>query len=385
MKYKSLKALSTFTAILLIISCSFTVLGYINSKKEHTKPVDSDDNGTVIDRNIKYKYYLEEELVSEMPTNPKTEESNETNATNETNEDNQIYKFDEYKCTNGVTGEFDTKEWKFVPNKTQEAECELYFTKAKYKVTLTVIRGKADENNNYSVDRYTDGEFKIIPDDGYEFSEYQCSNDKIGTYDKSKNIFKISAITNDVACKLTFIEKKLSFELNIKNGSCGEECVGGKIKTTLYYGEKRIFLIMPQNGYEFSNDKKKLTCTNNQEPTYESNNFSITPTADTKCTLEFVKSTVTKHKISITNSEAEDVKTKFSIIQGSDEISVEDGGTGTIEIQSNPEYYDLLPKLVKCTQIPDVADKGNSRVFTWMGVTKDIKCEIASEQKIVNE
>lgn len=383
MNSKSLKTLSIFTAFLFIISCALTVLGYTTSKKEKEPEVDPNSNETVIDRNITYKYYLEGQLVSEMPMNSIKEESNETNETNQTNETNetieeeQKYKFDEYKCTNGVTGEFDLEKWKFIPNRSDTATCELYFNKAKYDVTLTIIKGKADENNNFSIERYKDGVFNIIPDDGYEFSEYQCSNDKTAEYDKSKNTFKISAISSDVTCKLTFTEKKLSFELTIKNGNCGEECVGGKIKKTLYYGEKTIFLVSPQNGYEF--DEKKLNCNNNQTATYESGNLSITPTADTKCTLEFKKSIVVKHKISIRNSENADVKAKFSITQGSDEITVEDGGTGTMEILSND--VTILPKLDCPKQIPDFTDKGNSRVFTWMGVTKDITCDLIGEPK----
>ena len=57
-----------------------------------------------------------------------------------------IYKFDEYKCTNGVTGEFDNDEWKFLPSDDIDSECSLYFNKSKYEVKLTVIKGTPDEN-----------------------------------------------------------------------------------------------------------------------------------------------------------------------------------------------------------------------------------------------
>lgn len=384
MKYKTLKSLSIFVAILFVISCGCTVLGYTTSKKEKEQPINpgNNTNKTAIDRNITYEYYLEEELVSEMPTNKKEEDTNETNKTIETNEtkEEQLYKFDRFKCDPEITGRFDTEEWKFIPNKTEKSTCKLYFNKSRYNVALTVINGKSDdENNNYSVERYTDGVFKIIPNEGYEFSgDYQCSNDKIAEYDKSKNIFKISAVTSDLACKLTFVEKKLSFELTIKNGNCGEECDGGKIKKTLYFGEKTTFIVNPQNGYEF--DANKLKCSNNQTATYASGNFSITPSSDTKCTIEFIKSKIVKHKISITNSEAENVKSKFSITQGSDEISVEDGGTGVIKI-AIAEGVEVIPKL-DCSQLAERSPSGsNEYTFTWMGVTKDIKCSIKEEPK----
>ena len=184
MNYKAFKFLSIFTAILFVISCSLTTVGFITHKNnQENKPSEKDNNETVDNKKIQYKYYLEGVEVDEMPSNKSSDE-------NATTEEKVEYRFDEYKCTEGVTGIFDTDEWTFTPNKNIDAVCELYFNKAKYEVKLTVIKGTPDENNNYFIERFKDGEFKIIPDNGYEYSNIQCSNDKVANYDKSKNLLK---------------------------------------------------------------------------------------------------------------------------------------------------------------------------------------------------
>ena len=374
MNYKAFKILSIFVAILFVFSCSLTVLGYITNKNKNNlppKPIET-ENGTIVERNIKYKYYLENEEVDSIPTNPKPDE-------NSTTEDQLVYRFDQYNCTEGVTGNFNNEEWKFIPSKDVEATCELYFTKARYEVKLTVIKGNPDENNNYFVDRYKDGEFKINPNDGYEFSESQCSNDKIASYDKSKNILKISAVNSDITCKVTFIPRKLTFSLEVKNGKC-DSCVQGKLTSTVNYGDSISYIIYPQDKYEFVKGKDTIKCNNNQEADYSSNNFSIgSLTANnTKCSLVFTKATIKKYKISITNSEDPIVKEKFTISQGSDEILVEEGGTGELGI-TVLEGVDNIPKLNCPTRIPERSQSAGNKdeyKFVWMNVTQDIKCTI---------
>ncbi len=377
MNYKFFKILSILTAILLVLSCTGTILGYKTYKKNNYVPEPNPDNNqTIVDRNIKYKYFLEGVEVNEIPTNPKSGDTNESNET----ENEQLYRFDEYKCTNGVTGTFDTTEWKFTPSKDLDSTCELYFNKTKYEVTLTVIKGTPDESNNYFVERFKDGEFKINPDVGYQYLESQCSNDKAVTYDTSKNILKISAVSSDIACKVSFTQKKLTFELEVKNGKCENYCTGGKIKTSGYYGDNLLFVIYPQDRYEFKKGSK-ITCTNNQVANYESNNFSISSlTNSTKCTLEFTKSTVKKYTIRITNSEDSVIKEKFAITQGTDEMEVEEGSTATLSL-SILDGVESIPKLSCDSQIPDVNVSNNGYTYTWMGVSKNINCRIVEEAK----
>ena len=373
MNYKGFKILSIITAILLFLSGTCACIGYaIHKTNNKPEPLEPSNNTTVEDKNIKYKYYLEGVEVSEMPTNPKVEETNETN---QTNEDQILYKFDEFKCSDGVTGTFDVNEWKFIPSKDIDSTCELYFNKSKYEVKLTVIKGTPDENNNYLVERFKDGEFKIIPDEGYQYLESQCSNDKSVNYDTSKNILKISAVSSDLACKITFTQKKLSFELEVKNGKCENYCVGGKIKSEEYYGESISYIIYPQDRYEFK--EGNIKCNNNQTASYVSNNFSISSlTSNTKCTITFTKANVKQYKISITNSEDEAIKDKFTISQGSDEIKVEEGSTGVLKIQIN-EGVEEKPKL-DCDVIPEIVATGSEYTYTWMGVSKNISCKLSA-------
>ena len=120
MNYKAFKILSIFVAILFVFSCSLTVLGYITNKNKNNlppKPIET-ENGTIVERNIKYKYYLENEEVDSIPTNPKPDE-------NSTTEEQLVYRFDQYNCTEGVTGNFNNEEWKFIPSNDVEATCEL--------------------------------------------------------------------------------------------------------------------------------------------------------------------------------------------------------------------------------------------------------------------
>jgi hypothetical protein len=152
------------------------------------------------------------------------------------------------------------------------------------------------------------------------------------------------------------------------------------IKSEEYYGESLSYIIYPQDRYEFKKGSK-ITCTNNQVATYESNNFSISSlTNSTKCTLEFTKSTVKKYTIRITNSEDSVIKEKFAITQGTDEMEIEEGSTATLSL-SILDGVESIPKLSCDSQIPDVNASNNGYTFTWMGVSKNINCRIVEEAK----
>lgn len=62
-----------------------------------------------------------------MPINEKTTDENGVETINE------LYTFSRFTCTNDVTGDFDTKEWKFLPKNEEESTCELYFVKLNMK------------------------------------------------------------------------------------------------------------------------------------------------------------------------------------------------------------------------------------------------------------
>ena len=126
MTYKSLKSITIFVSILFVLSTVGATLGYTTRKNstnnENNTPA---ENGTITEKHIKYKYFLEGVEVSEMPRNKSSEDANETN---ETDENELLYKFDEYKCSNGVTGEFNNDEWKFIPSEDISNNVDFLFS-----------------------------------------------------------------------------------------------------------------------------------------------------------------------------------------------------------------------------------------------------------------
>ncbi len=388
MNYKTLKLLSIIVGILLVLSCSLTVVGFSKHTKNKNN-VTTENNTTINDddntkEGITFKYFLEDVEVNEIPQNEKV-----FNKKTKQDEINILYKFDSYKCTNNIKGEFDDVEWKFTVTSGTRGECELRFYKSKYNVDLTVIQGVEGKDNPKTIDRFRDGEFIVKPNPGFEYLESKCSNDKIASYDSSKNIFKISSINNDISCKITFTQKKLKVELTVKNGTSEGANASGVSKIDAFYEDKVTQIVKPSQGYEFvkttTTKKKKsktkvtvdhLTCTNNQKATFKNNEFIIEKLTDnTRCTLEFTKMNVVKYKIKITNSES--FNNIFEISKGSDEIDVEEGSTGEIKIAA---LGDDIPKLVKCTELP--TRKGPIKgeyTFTWLNVSKNISCTLAKE------
>ena len=390
MNYKTLKTISSVVMCLLFVSIILTVLGI----KKHNELVQ--ENATLNnktenkDENITFRYFLEDVEVQEIPQNEKI-----INKKTKLEEVNILYKFDGIKCSEGVKAEFNEDEWKINILKNGSGTCDVTFYKSNYDMSFIVINGVEDENNPKTVERYKDGEFIIKPNDGFEYAESQCSNDKIASYDKTKNILKLSAVNSDIACKVTFKQKKLQVELTVKNGvlTDGTNSVS---KMEAYYGESVTQIVTPMAGYEYTKghlvcepfdpskvnkSKKKSSKTTKKETElvqkedFKSNNFTIDKVLiDTKCTLTFTKTKVVKYKIKITNSE--EYSDIFTISKGNDEIDVESGSTGEIKIKALTEE---TPKL-KCNVLPKDANPNplNSEyTFTWLNVTKNISCTLS--------
>ena len=157
---------------------------------------------------------------------------------------NELYTFSRFTCTNDVTGDFDTKEWKFLPKNEEESTCELYFVKAKYEVTLTITGSNAtlDENNPKYVAREQDGQFIIKPTEGYVFDKTTCSDNKQTSWKKKKNTLTISSVTKDVSCTVSFKLKELTVNINVKNGE-------GSTTKTVNYGESIKEVVTPKAGF----------------------------------------------------------------------------------------------------------------------------------------
>ena len=327
---------------LFILSTSAGVIGYLNKDKYNKEPQTPKVE-------IKYEYYIEGSKVENIPSN-----------------ENNEYIFSRYECDNEISGSFDNEKWSFTPNEEKNGTCKLYFVNAFYEVTLSATNGVVSETNNLKVKREEDGQFEIIPNEGYEFKEVVCSNNKEAIYDISTNTLNINVIMENVACKVTFEIKNLKLDLTVKNG---------KGNTTEYanYGENISTIVEPNDGYE----KPTITCTNEQEYTYLNNNFSIPRITDnTKCTVTFKKTPIVTYKLLL-----KDIDENVKITAGSTEQSIVSGKDGRFTLLPNEGYEveincgDIQPSKVE-------TDPNGSITYTFLQMSKDITCNVTSKEKV---
>ncbi len=347
------KGLLIIFIILFLLSSASAGIGYY----EHTKSKPEKPNiGNTTEAKITYKYYLEDEEVQEMPGAEKIldELGNET--------DKYKYKFSLVRCVDAtVSGQFNEEEWKFVPNVEKDTTCNLFFVNSTYEVTLTVTNGKADDNNPKYIEREKDGEFKIIPSEGYKFSEVQCSDEKSATWNEQNNTLTINAIMKNVACKVVFTVKELKMDVTVVNGK-------GNTTETAKYGESVSAIVEPNEGFQ----KGELSCTNDQVADFKDNKITISKLTDnTKCTLTFIEKPVKKYSIKITT-----LPDTISIIKGSKENTVEEGKTGEFMLKGTS---DNIKPSIKCSVEPSKAeDTTEGYKYTFLNVTKDITCEVTA-------
>ena len=345
------KGLIIFTTILLLLSITASIVGYIESKKE--KEDDKPDNKAVLN----YNYYLEDVLQDSIPQNTSVEEPE--------------YAFNRYQCDNNITGSFDTDTWKFTPDQEKEGLCKLYFVKTNYDITITAANGNVDEDSPTKVAREGDAKIIVTPNEGYEFKDVNCSNDKKATYNNKDNSLNISVIMEDIACKVNFEIRSLKADIVVKNGD-------GTTTENVSYGESISALVQPKDGYE----NPKITCTNQQEATYENNKLLIEKlTNDTKCTVEFVKVKPVTYNLSFEELD-DDTKEKLQITSGStDTVKLSAEGSYTLAIKSNEGFENYKAKVVcnNNTIVPDSSEDG-TYTYTISGLTKDTKCTITAQE-----
>lgn len=341
------KGLFVFTLFLFIISLSCTILGY----KRHT---DNIKNHTIENSNIVFEYYLEDIKLTAMPIN-------ETSTSEE--EDNG-YLFNRYSCTNGITGSFDSKNWKF--NATgNDGTCKIYFVNSKYEVVFNVVNGLQDENNDKTVLRENNGSFKIIPYEGYEFKSVACANEKEATWNELDNTININAITSNVACSIIFDKKELDVEVVVVNGK-------GNTTEKAVYGSNKTIMIEPSVGY----DEPTIECSNEQIATYNNKNLSFEKITDnTKCTITFNKKKLPTYTVKINNlADFTSNNHEVNITKGTESNTVESGNSVEIIVKNIGER-DV--KLSCGDVIPQENDMElGVKKFTFYSVTKNINCNL---------
>ena len=344
------KGIIFLLVLLFIISAGGAGIGYYKSlSKEPTKP-------PVIDKvKVSYLYYLEDEKVDTMPTN-------QTITDDEGNETKEIsYYFLKYSCTNDLSGEFNEEEWKFVPTEEKDSTCGLYFVKSKYSVDLTVVNGTASDSNPEYVMREETGEFAITPNEGYEFKDAVCADDKEVTWDEKRNMLIVSAVTKDVACKVNFSVKTLTAKITVINGT-------GNTSESVEYGNSVEAIVEAKEGYE----KPKIECTNKQTATFADNKVTIAAlTKSTECKVTFTAVPVEKFKLTV------ELPSQVTVVSGTTSQEIESGKDGTFTLQTEEQYTssincgDVTPSKVE--EIDSYTTK-----YTFLSVTKNITCKVTA-------
>ncbi len=339
-------------SILFLLFSLCSIIGLLQHRKNMTS------NNKEETQNITYEYYLEDIRVPQMPQN--------TNVTtfSDSIEENQ-YIFKRYNCTNNVTLDFDENAWKVNAN-GNNALCKLYFVNAKYNVTFTVINGLEDQNNNNIVNRESDGKFKIIPNEGYEFKEIVCANNKGASWNDENNIVEINAITSDIACTIKFEKKEFLINVTVKNG------IGTTTEKALY-GDSKLMVIEPNSGY----NNPTIKCTNEQVAVYNNNSLTFDKiTNDTSCIVTFNKIALQTYAITIENLTEFTANNNIIVTSGSQKNIVNQGENFTLTISSPVDKNVIL----NCGDIiPNINNTQGAREFTFREVNKNITCKFEIE------
>jgi hypothetical protein len=344
------KVLIVLLSICFLLTTSASVIGYMESKKtvepDNPTPVTPTPSGLV-----KYEYYLENEKQETMPTN---------------NIDSEVkYMFSKHLCTNGLTGSFDTTLWKFTPSEEKEALCSLYFVKSQYEVTITTSNGSVQnsEDGKFLVPRENEGQFNVIPNEGYKYKNVVCSNDNEAIYDISSNTLTISSVMENIACKVNFEIMKFKAKVTVVNGT-------GNTTETEKYGNDVNVIVKAKDGYE----KPTVKCTNNQTGSIKNNTLTIYKITDnTTCTVTYKKIPTVLFTLKITS-----LPDTVTIVSGNTSQSIKKGTDGKISLKPDSGYNVSINCNVKPSST--TTDPDGTVNYTFLNVEKNITCSVSSSE-----
>ncbi len=331
--------------LLLIISTICGTYGFLLSKNNPNSNIDNKPK-------VAYEYYLEDELVSEMPS--------------KTDENGNNYEFSKFVCDNNMSLDFDTEAWTYTVANEKDGTCRLYFVKGSYLVEITATNGLVNGeelSHSFTVVRGTDEQFSVVPNEGYEYDgEITCSNDKEAIYDISTNTVNSNSISEDVACKINFNKRKLKLDIVVKNGT-------GNTTENKEYGESVSVIVQPNEGFE----KPTITCTNKQEYTYESNKLTIAKLTDNSvCTVTFAKKATVTYNLVINN-----LPEQVKITAGNKTQSILAGKDGKFSLKADPGYQISLD----CNGVKpsnEKIDPDGSITYTFLSVSRNITCNVTA-------
>ena len=343
------KPIIVVLAILFALSTSAAIIGFVNHGKEKV-PVNPEPPKEL----VSYEYYIDDQLVNEIPVNS----------------DEMTYLFSHADCENNMTLNFDNESWTFEVTNKVEGVCKLYFNKGSYEISLITTNGLIIEEETqqtsytFKVDRLADGQFNVTPNEGYKFKEVTCANDKQTTYDESTNTLNINSVTEDIACKVDFEIKNLVVDVTVKNGD-------GTTTLNANYGESVSAVVKAYDGYE----KPKIECTNKQEHTFEDNKFTIGKLTDnTKCTITFNKVPTVTYNLRI-----DELPEEVTITSGNREQSIVSGKDGKFSLKAEDGYSISLD----CNGIQpsdESVDPDGTITYTFLGITNNITCNVTTNQ-----
>jgi len=343
------KTIIIILSVLFVLSFSASIIGLI----EHNKDNKSNNKNEPSNDKIVYEYYLDDLLQNEMPINEVVDEETQT----------KLYNFSKYECTNDITGSFDTDNWKFNITSGKNGTCKLYFINNYYDIDITVTNGVLDENNIKKIQRENDAQLKIIPNEGYEYKEVNCSNNKVATYDKSTDTLTISVVTENIACKADFELKELTMELKVKNGE-------GATKENAYYGNSLSVVVSPKDGFE----KPKVSCTNNQEAIIKDNTLTIQKlTNNTVCTVTYSSIPIKKYTLKI------EIPEEVNIVSGDITQKIQEGKDALFTIKAK-DGYEISD--INCGDVvPNKEEQQDGSIYvSLLKMSKDLTCKVTAKQ-----
>lgn len=361
---KANKGITVLLVILILICLIGGGLGLYKSFNKTEKKPDEE----IIEYTITYEYYLDDEKVEQMPINEEISQTtpSDDNSTSSEESKEDLYEFEKYSCTNRVTGTWDNEKWQFIPNKTSDARCALYFTSNYYIVDVTAVNAEVNTLETFKVRTVKKGEtidFSITPTDGFKFDKVTCTENATGTWNEEKQILTISEITKNTTCEISFIKNEYLVGIDVNNGSLTEIT-----KNTVEHGQSLSFTVIPSNNYEFST----VTCTNDQKATYDKGTNKLTVsnvTKETKCTINF---TLKKHSVQVTINNGTTISTNPQ--------EVSEGKSATFVISPSAGYTNENAT-IKCTNGQNAQMNTTDNILTILNVTADTTCTVTLKEE----
>lgn len=339
------KVLIIVLSICFLLTTTASIVGIVYKNKKIEPIIPEVPNNNL----VKYEYYLENEIQEEMPKNSIDSEVK--------------YVFSKYLCTNNLAGSFDTTLWKFTPSEDKEATCKLYFVKSQYEVTITTTNGlvKNDDDGIFKIPRESEGQFNVVPNEGYKYKNVVCSNEKEAIYDLSTNTLIINSVMEDIACKVNFEIMKFKAKISVTNGT-------GSTTETVKYGDDVNVIVKAKEGYE----KPTFKCSNDQNGSYKNNTFSIYKLTDnTTCNITFKKIPVEKFTLKLS-----DLPNTVTIVAGNTSQSIKKGTDGKFSLKPDTGYNINLNCNVKPSS--STTDPDGTVNYTFLNVSKDITCSVTT-------